>query len=73
MSQPIAERIRGEFREMPGLQLTVAQACRLWSLDVPTCTAALSQLIEAGFLFRRTDGAIARPSDLSVRTRMARA
>jgi hypothetical protein len=30
-------RIRGEFREMPGLSLTIKQACRLWRCDAVTC------------------------------------
>ena len=69
----ITERIRGEFREMPGLVLTVAQACRLWSVDLPTCMTVLAQLVEAGFLCRRSDGAYGRASDLAVRPRMAKA
>jgi len=56
----IAERVRGEFREMPGLVLTLAQAARLWSLDAATCTDVLSHLIGSGFLCRRADGAFCR-------------
>ena len=71
---PISERIRGEFREMPGLTLTLAQAQRLWNVDVATCTEVLSQLVDAGFLCRRSDGAYGRSSDLSARPlRMAKA
>ena len=33
----IARRVREEFREMPGLRLTPAQATRLWGLEQPTC------------------------------------
>jgi hypothetical protein len=70
----IAERVRGEFREMPGLSLTIAQAQRLWSLDPTTCSDVLSQLVEAGFLCRRADGAFCRASDLAARPlRMAKA
>ncbi len=69
----ITERIRGEFREMPGLALTIAQACRLWSLDTPTCAAALAQLIGAGFLCRKADGSYGRATDLTVHPRMAKA
>jgi hypothetical protein len=69
----ITERMRGEFREMPGLALTVVQACRLWSLDPPTCTAALAQLIGAGFLCNKPDGTYRRATDLSIRPRMAKA
>jgi len=56
----IVERIRGEFREMPGLSLTLAQACRLWSLDAPTCGDVLTELVETGFLSKRSDGAFRR-------------
>ena len=70
----IAERIRGEFREMPGLTLTVAQARRLWSLDSSTCSEVLTELVETGFLCRRDDGAYGRASDLTTRSlRMAKA
>jgi hypothetical protein len=58
----IAERVRGEFREMPGLTLTLAQAGRLWSLDAATCSEVLSQLVSSGFLSRRADGAFCRVS-----------
>src|SRR5260221_4617557 len=30
----LVARVRGEYREMPGVRLTVAQACRLWHVDV---------------------------------------
>jgi len=63
----IAERVRGEFREMPGLALTVAQAGRLWSLDTSTCSEVLTRLVETGFLSRRADGAFCRSSDLLTR------
>jgi len=63
----IAERVRGEFREMPGLTLTLAQAVRLWSLDVATCTDVLSYLVTDGYLCRRADGAFCRASDLTGR------
>ncbi len=64
----IAERIRGEYREMPGLTLTVAQAQRLWNVDLSTCTEVLAQLVEAGFLCRKVDGAYGRSTDLTVRS-----
>ena len=56
----MTERIRGEFREMPGLTLSLAQACRLWSLDEATCGEALLQLVQTGFLCRRADGGFCR-------------
>ena len=63
----ITERVRGEFREMPGLTLTLAQAGRLWSLDTDICRDVLTQLVATGFLCRRTDGAFCRASDMSGR------
>ncbi|HET9468241.1 MAG TPA: hypothetical protein VFO48_07515 [Vicinamibacterales bacterium] len=63
----ITERVRGEFREMPGLTLTLAQAGRLWSLDTATCTEVLTGLVSSGFLSRRADGAFCRASDLNGR------
>lgn len=56
-------RIRGEYREMPGMRLTVAQARRLWQLDAGQCDAVLEALVAEGFLVRTHDGAyIALPS-----------
>jgi hypothetical protein len=59
----VTERVRGEFREMPGLTLTLAQAGRLWSLDAVTCADVLSDLVSTGFLCRRPDGAFCRASE----------
>jgi hypothetical protein len=61
----VIERVRGEFREMPGLTLTLAQAGRLWSLDAATCADVLSDLVNRGFLCRQSDGAFRRASALS--------
>ena len=33
------ERVRGEYREMPGLSLTMKQAERLWGLEPSACRA----------------------------------
>lgn len=53
-------RVQGEFLEMPGLRLTVAQARRLWGLDVTSCEALLGALVDTKFLFRTHDGAFIR-------------
>ena len=53
-------RVRGEYREMPGLRLTNAQAQRLWNLDRTVCDALLAALVDAKFLFRTRDGAFIR-------------
>jgi hypothetical protein len=39
-------RIESEYREMPGLKLTEAQARRLWDLDGDTCSLVLTTLLE---------------------------
>jgi DNA-binding IclR family transcriptional regulator len=49
-------RIQGEFREMPGLRVTVAQAQRLWALDAGTCEAILDRLVREQYLQRTADG-----------------
>ncbi len=53
-------RIQGEYREMPGLSLTEAQARRLWGLDANTCRVALATLVECRFLKRRSNGTYVR-------------
>ena len=45
-------RIYGEFVEMPGLRLTLGQACRLWSLDPATAVGVLQDLVDAAILRR---------------------
>jgi hypothetical protein len=61
-SPSLVERVRGEFNEMPGLQLTVAQAARLWGLDVAACTNVIDTLVETAFLRRTHNGKIVRAS-----------
>ena len=56
----VLQRVRGEYREMPGLRLTKAQAQRLWGLDRKVCDALLEALVDAKFLFRTRDGAFMR-------------
>jgi DNA-binding IclR family transcriptional regulator len=63
----LLSRIRGEYREMPGLRLTFTQACRLWQLDDATCHKVLDTLIVERFLQRTPDGsytvfAVGRPA-----------
>jgi hypothetical protein len=53
-------RVRAEFREMPGLCLTAAQARRLWALDGAVCDTLLAALIQDGFLRRTRDGSFVR-------------
>ena len=53
-------RIRGEFLEMPGLRLTVAQASRLWHVDAGVCAAVLRRLVADRFLTLTRLGAYVR-------------
>ena len=53
-------RVREEFREMPGLRLTPAQATRLWGLERATCTAVIDRLVAADFLRWTAQGAVTR-------------
>jgi hypothetical protein len=57
-------RIRGEFLEMPGPRLTLAQAIRPWNLDAGTCAIALGLLVTARFLRRTGDGAFVRVDEV---------
>jgi hypothetical protein len=48
---------------MPGLRLTVSQACRLWHVDVSTCEMLFEQLVREGFLYKTEKSAyIAQPT-----------
>ncbi len=47
-------RIQAEYREMPGLKLTLAQASRLFNLEPARCAMALATLVNVGAL--STDG-----------------
>lgn len=43
-------RILAEFREMPGLTLTLWQAARLFNLELRDCERVLQKLVEDGLL-----------------------
>lgn len=53
-------RVRGEYREMPGLSLTVPQAQRLWGLEPAICQTLFQRLVEARFLRRTRHGRFVR-------------
>jgi hypothetical protein len=46
----LVNRARADFLEMPGLQLTLPQAVRLWNMGVDDCREVLDALVESGFL-----------------------
>ena len=56
----LVERIRGEFLEMPGLQLTITEAARLWGLDLKACQHVVEVLVAASFLRWTPNGKITR-------------
>lgn len=68
-AEAVLRRIAGEYREMPGLMLTVAQASRLWAFDLASSQAALESLVELGVLRRTRDGFYGLRSDSPTRAR----
>jgi hypothetical protein len=73
--ESLIARIRGEYREMPGLRLTFAQACRLWQMDAPTCEAVLERLMRDAFLYKTDNGsyiAVSSTSSPQLKTRLRR-
>ena len=56
----IVYRIREEFREMPGLRLTPAQATRLWGLDDKVCAAVIDRLVASAYLRWTPAGSVTR-------------
>lgn len=67
----ILQRIRGEYREMLGLQVSLTQACRLWGLEPSACEAHLKALVDEGFLACNRGGAYARLDPGSPRRAMS--
>jgi hypothetical protein len=53
-------RVREEFREMPGLRLTPAQATRMWGLEDKTVAAVIDRLVAAEYLRWTDSGAVTR-------------
>ena len=57
-------RARAEFREMPGMCLTTAQAARLWQLSPARAEELLSDLVQSGFLVRKEGQRYRLPSSV---------
>ena len=53
--ETLTARVRDEYRQMPGLQLTLAQASRLWNTSVRVSQEVLDALVETAFLRRDGD------------------
>jgi hypothetical protein len=54
------DRIRSEYRDMPGLRLTFEQMLRLFMLDRRTGRVLLKRLLDARFLEATSDGQYVR-------------
>ena len=58
------QRIRAEYLEMPGMQLTALQVQRLAGVNALTCARVLEELVMTGVLRRAIDGTFCRPTGL---------
>lgn len=56
----LVRRVRGEYREMPGLRLTLEQAMKMWTLDRDTCSTVLRSLVASHYLALDANGRYAR-------------
>src|SRR5215510_11563641 len=56
----LVHRVRSEFNEMPGLQLTLPQAARLWGLDHEASRLVIDALVERSFLRWTARGTVVR-------------
>jgi hypothetical protein len=52
----LRRRAEADYREMPGLKLTPAQAARLWHLGLSESAQLLESMAAAGLLYRSRDG-----------------
>ena len=62
-SAPLAallQRVREQYRDMPGLTLTKPQAARLFEVAPSVCAAMLRALVMEDFLSRTGDGVFVR-------------
>ena len=77
----VVDRARADFMEMPGLELTLPQAVRLWTIGMDDCRFVIDTLVDAGFLKWTTRRTVVRTgadlrgwslnetADIPVRTR----
>jgi hypothetical protein len=54
-------RVKADFLEMPGLQVSLNQASRLWGLDATVCRVVLDSLVATGFIVRTDKALFSRP------------
>ena len=58
--EAMAERVRAEFEEMPGMNLTVLQASRLFGLEHDVCQRIVDRLVKSAFLRWTQNGTLTR-------------
>jgi hypothetical protein len=63
VDQDILARIRGEYREMPGLTLKAPQVQRLCGVEREVCAHVLDALVKENFLRLKSDGIYVRMFD----------
>jgi hypothetical protein len=56
----VLQRVREQYRDMPGLKLTEPQATRLFGVAPSVCAAMLRALVIEDFLSRAEDGLFVR-------------
>jgi hypothetical protein len=69
----VADRVMADYREMPGLCVTVAQGARLWGLSFIECEQVLAMLVADGHLYHDDNGLYVRRGALARRRRTAKA
>ncbi len=52
------DRVRRDFADQPGLEVTTAQAVRLWNMGVDDIRYVLDALVDSGFLYWTPKGTI---------------
>jgi hypothetical protein len=73
MNSSALERVRAEYLEMPGLQLTLGQVHRLCGIERTLCEEVLGMLVNEHFLYMKTDGRYALFASEGARARPAKA
>ena len=62
-AERLLERVRGEYLEMPGLRLTFQQVQRLCGIEQTMCQLVLDSLVDAKFLYVKSNGHYALLTD----------
>jgi hypothetical protein len=56
----VADRVRAEFEEMPGMTLTMLQASRLFGLETDECRVIVEKLVKSSYLRWTQTGSVTR-------------